>query len=138
MSAGITLRKYLLSDTTGVAAIVGTGAYQGSVPTTAALPFVWLRRRSVEYLEILNEAEDTPYIERYDIECVAETLDSVDSLADAVRTRLQGKSGALGSTLGDVYQWVSVSDQREDYIPRHVSADELLQVVSLDLEVINQ
>lgn len=136
MSTGVNLRNYVLAST-GVTDLISTRCYQNSVPRDASLPFVWFRRRGVEYLGVLGETEDTPYREFYDFECVSETLTEADSVADAVRGRLNGSSGTLGST-DAVYQWVEVADQLEDYVPRNMQADELWQVVSLDVEVINQ
>jgi hypothetical protein len=72
----------------------------------------------------------------YDFEVVATTLDEADDIADLVRTRLHGAHGTLNSTT--TYQWVEVQDQREDYVPQNMQADELLHIVSLDVEVINQ
>jgi hypothetical protein len=136
MTTGSNLRTYILNST-AIADLVGTQVYQNNVPVGVALPFVWFRRRGVEYLEILGEAETVPYREFYDVESVAESLNEADSIADAVRTRLHGASGTLGST-DAVYQWVGVQDQADDYVPRNMQADELLQIVSLDIEVINQ
>ena len=138
MAAGVDLRSYLVADTTGVYATVGTRIYQNSVPAEAALPFIWFRRRGVEYLDILGETETTPYREFFDFECVADNLDDADTLGDAVRTRLHGATGTIPSSGSNAYQWVDVNDQIDDYTPRNMQADELLHVVSLDVEVINQ
>ena len=131
---GEDLRTYLLADSS-VAAIIGTRCYEGEVDESATLPFVWLRRRGVEYLGILGEVEGVPYREWFDCECVADGVDAALDLADAARARLQGTSGTLGST---VYQWVAVTDQEDDYIPRQQAADERLTIASLNLEIINQ
>ena len=136
MTTGVNLRSYLLSST-AVEGLVATRVYQNNVPTGVVTPFVWFRRRGVEYLGVLGEAETVPYREFYDLEAVADTLNEADSLADVVRTRLHGSSGTLGST-DSVYQWIDVSDQSDDYTPRSMEADELLHIVSLDVEVINQ
>lgn len=139
MSTGENLRLYLIGSTAGstaVKAAVASRVYQNSVPTIGTLPFVWFRRRGVEFLETCGEVNQIPYIERYDFEIVAETLDQADDTADIVRSRLHGARGTLNSTTS--YQWVEVQDQREDYVPRNIQADELLHIVSLDVEVINQ
>jgi hypothetical protein len=138
MAAGVDIRSYLIADTTGVYAKVGSRVYQNSVPADAALPFVWFRRRGVEFLDILGEVESTPWREYFDFECVAANIDSADELGDAVRTRLHGASGPLPSSTGNFYQWVDVNDQSDDYIPRNMQADETLHVVSLDIDVTNQ
>ena len=139
MSTGENLRLYLIGTTAGSTAIkdeVGSGCYQNSVPASATKPLIWFRRRSVEFLETLGEVNTIPYREMYDFEVVATTLDEADDIADLVRTRLHGARGTLNSTT--TYQWVEVQDQREDYVPQNMQADELLHIVSLDVEVINQ
>lgn len=140
MSTGEVLRQYLIGTTAGSTAIkdeISSRCYQNSVPTAADMPFVWFRRRMVEFLDTLGEINTVPYREMFDFEVVADTLDEADDIADLVRIRLHGARGTLNSTEAS-YQWVEVQDQREDYVPRNMQADELLHVVSLDVEVINQ
>lgn len=136
MSTSVHLRNYLLSSTS-VAAEIGTRIYQNHVPENGAMPFVWFRRRGVEYLNCLGEVETKPWREFYDFECVAETMGGAEDVADAVRNRLHCAKGSLGTT-ATIYNWIDVQDQREDYIPRNMQADEVLHVVSLDVEVTNQ
>jgi len=138
-STGENLRLYLIGTTAGSTSIkdeISSRCYQNSVPSSAAMPYVWFRRRSVEFLETLGEANATPYLENFDFEVVADTLDEADDIADLVRTRLHGASGTLNSTT--TYQWVEVRDQREDYVPQNMQADALMHIVSLDMQVINQ
>jgi hypothetical protein len=134
MSTGANLRTYVLASTS-VSNLVGTRVYQGIVPTTASLPFVWFRRRSVEYLNTLGETETVPWREMFDWECVADDPAEADGVADAVRNRLHCAKGTMGTT---VYQWVDVQDQSDEYIPRNMQADEVLHIVSLDVEVTNK
>jgi len=143
MSCGEDLRAYLVGTTAGSSAIkaVTTRCYQNTVPSfgstdAGTLPFIWLRRRSVEFLETLGEADNVPYQEFYDFEVVADDIDEADDLAQLVIARLNGAKGTLNST--SAYQWVGVTEQTEDYIPRNQAADEHLHIVSLDVEVINQ
>ena len=138
MAAGVDLRSYLVADTTGVYSLVASRVYQNSVPSDATLPFVWFRRRGMEFLDILGESEPTPWREFFDFECVDDDIDGADALGDAVRSRLQGVSGLLPTSTGNTYQWVDVNDQSDDYIPRNMAADEMLHVISLDIEVTNQ
>jgi hypothetical protein len=136
MSASVDIRNYLTSDTTGVYYYVASRVYQNHVPSVGTLPFVWFRRRGVEYLNCLGETETKPWREFFDIECVSETMEEAEDVADAVRARLHCARGALGSTT-TIYNWVDVRDQSDDYVPRNMQADEVLHVVSLDVEVCN-
>jgi hypothetical protein len=132
--AGEDLRSYIVADST-INGIISTRCFQNTVPETATLPFIWFVRRGVEFLEILGEAESTPYREYYDFECVSDEVDQAIDLADAVRARLQGTSGSIGA---GTYQWVDVTDQSDTYIPRNIADDERLTIASLAVEVINQ
>ncbi len=134
MSTGENLRTYTLTDAP-VVALINSRMYQNTIPETAALPFVWFMRRSVEFLDVLGEEEATPWREFFDIECVAETVDGAIDLADAVRAALQATSGAFGT---GTIQWLSVRDHSDDYVVRNNAADDRLYVSSLDVEIVNQ
>jgi len=132
MSTGENLIKHLIDDS-NVAAVIADRAFQNVVPAEDALPYVWLMRRGTGDAGTL-EAEDVPYLEYFDVECVALGVDEAVDLAELVRTSLNGQQGTLGDGL---VQWVEVRDQSDDYVPRNVDADERLSVASLDLEVTN-
>lgn len=128
------LRTFVLTDAT-VAAAVTARMFENTVPSTSTtLPFIWYRLSGREWLGILGEAESKPYRERFDVECVADDLDDAHDLADAVRAKLDGHKGAMGT---GSYQWVHVMDQYEDYQARNLEADEHLHVVAMAVEVIN-
>ena len=133
-STGENLRTFILTST-GISALVSTRVYENTVPMSKDLPFIWYQRRTVQNLDILGEAEAVPYLEYYDVECVDDSVDGAIDLADLTRTKLEGHSGTMGTT---VYQWVSVRDQRDDYISRMQAADEQLSISALDVEIINQ
>jgi len=125
------LRDSLLIDLT-VARLVEDRMYVNVVPAGTDVPFVWIQRRGVEYLDALGEVEATPYRELVDIECVSDGAIEMMELTDAVRVALNGARGTVGQ---GVYSWVTVRDQAEDYVVRNM-ADQHLFIGSLDVEAI--
>jgi len=134
-STGENLRTLTLADTT-VTGYVSTRMYQNTVPQGATLPYIWYMRRGVAGNDVIGEVESVPMHEYWDIECVSDSVDTAIDLADAVRAALDGHSGEYESG-GDTVQWIDVRDQSDDYIVRNESADEVLSVASLDVEVVN-
>lgn len=135
MTATADLRTYILADA-GIAALVGTRMFSNSVPEVyVSVPFIWYRQARVEHLDLLGETEPVPYREYFDLECVSTDLAGAAALAAAIKTRINGKRGVIGS---GTYQAITVHDQYEDYQSRMVEADERLQVSALSVEVINQ
>jgi hypothetical protein len=129
MATDSDLRTYVLAD--GTVSGITTSYFQNTVPEAADVPFIWCRRQRIERDETIGEARRTLAI-WYDIECVSSDLDEAISLADAVRDRLEGTSGTMGS---GTYAWVTVEDQFDDYVPRNEAADESLHVISLIVQV---
>lgn len=133
-STGENLRTLILADAT-VSASVGTRCYQNTVPVSATMPYIWFMRRGLGKLGIIGEVEE-PYNEYFDLECVSDSVDTAIDLADAVRSAIDGHSGEYEAG-GDVAAWIDVLDQSDDYQIRNLSADEVLSVASLNVEVTN-
>lgn len=123
------IRTYLLAD----AAVSGktSRCFVNVVPEAKARPFIWLRRSGAGGTGVVGGA-DSIWQVRLDLECVAGDLDTASQLADAVRARLEGASGTLGS---NSYAWVAVEDQFDDYEIVNQAADEHLESVALNVEV---
>lgn len=128
MATDADLRTYTIADAT-VAAIT-TRWFVNSVPEFADLPFVYCRRARTVFRDIMGERDIEA--EYFDVECASDDLDEAISLADAVRDRLEGASGTIGS---GSYACVQVADQFDEYVPRVQAADETLHVISLVVEV---
>jgi hypothetical protein len=107
--------------------------YGGAVPAGTDVPFVWVQRRGVEFVNAIGETEAEPLKEFFDVECVSDNGLTVIELADAVRVTLDGIRGTMGE---HAYVWISVRDAAETYVPRNVDAGEHLFISSLDVEVI--
>lgn len=132
-ATGENLRTFLLADGT-VAGLVGTGVYQNVVPEDADLPFVWFARRGIEYLDVLGETESLPMYEYFDVECVDDSVDGTEDLADAVRAALNDHSGTFGDA---TVQWITVRNQADGYQTKNPDSDEALSISTLDVEIIN-
>ena len=114
-----------------VRTLVGARVYGAAVPDAAVRPFVWLQRRGVVESGVF-EAEDEPWKELFDVECMADDAADAAELAAAIRVALNGYSGRMGD---GVYSWVAVTGAGDDYLPRNLSADEHLFISALDVEV---
>ena len=129
MATDTDLRTYVVAD--GTVSAITTRYYQNTVPEGAELPFIWCRRSRMQRREMLDAVRDIE-AEFFDIECVSDDLDDAISLADAVRDRLEGTSGTVGS---GSYAHIGVEDQFDEYVARNQDADEHLHIVSLIVEV---
>lgn len=123
------IRTYVLADAT-VSAITSR-FYVNVVPHVGVKPFIWLRRSGANGAGVIGESDDI-WQRRFDMECVAGDLDEASDLADAVRSRLDGTYGTMGS---NAYAWVEVQDQYDDYDVVNQSADEHIEVVALSVQV---
>lgn len=127
------LIAYLLADT-GVSALVATRVHEGQVPQVDTFPYVWLERHTKEQTGGLTPRETQLVEQRFNVECVATSIASAQTLAEAVRASLHEKRGVLTGTEAAV-QGVFVEDHSDDYLPRNSGEDEGLHIVSLDVSV---
>lgn len=124
------LKTYLVASTSINAVVAGRVHYNWA-PQTSSYPRIWLQRQGTE--EELDMAGNgglasTSFI----LECSSTGLSEAYSLADKVRARLHGASGALGNTTARL---VTVTDQDEDYFPRSNDADDAVHVAALNVSI---
>lgn len=118
-----------------IRSLVEDRIYGGIVPPAAAVPFIWLQRRGVDYAGIM-EGEAEPLREFFDVECVSLDSQKAIEVSDAVRVWANSWSSAAPAIMGEhEYSWVSVVDASEDYVPRNSNAAENLFISSLNCEV---
>lgn len=128
-SAGETLKAYLVADTAGVNAIVSGRVHQNSIPIVSSVPHIWFRRSSEQQVTAMDGGTGL-YTARFDVECIASSVDSAINLADAVKTRLH----AVKTTTGGVnVMTMLVEDHDDDYAPKSIGSDDGLHVSALDL-----
>jgi hypothetical protein len=67
-----------------------------------------------------------------DVECAGLTETSAQSVADAIKTRLDGYKGAMGNA---TCQAAFLRDKDDDYLPFSNQSDEGIHVVSYSLQM---
>lgn len=141
MSLASDLRVFLLNST-GVSSLVGSSAsgriHYNEIPQSIddSLARIWYQvaddvtERTLDGQGGLHEA-------RIDLECFArDNPSSAIALAAAVKSRLDGQTGALNSTGSGVRaRGMFVEGKSDDYIPRMNFSDEGHDVVALDVLV---
>lgn len=122
------LRTFIVG-TTGVTSLISTRCHYNMVPQASARPNVWFRiasdteERTMDGVGGLHQAQG-------DIECVGLTETSAQNVADAVKTRLDGYKGTIGTA---TCQAAFLRDKDDDYIPYSNQSDEGSHVVAFTL-----
>lgn len=117
---GENIRAAMIADSTGVEALVSGRIHQNNVPESIVHPRVWFTR-AASFEEVDNDGNGGLTDSSWDIECHALTLDAAESVADAVKTLLNGHRGAFG---GDTVQGIFVEDHDDDYLPKGLGEDD--------------
>ena len=134
MSVAPVIRTFILGST-GVSALVGTRCHYTQIPGASAKPHVWFRvssdteERTMDGVGGLHEASG-------DIECVADSPAVAQSVAAAVKSRMDGHSGSIGSSTGTHRaQGVFLRDKDDDYVPYTNQSDEGAHVVAFGMQL---
>lgn len=122
------LRTYI-TGSTAVTDLVSTRVHYNHIPEASARPHVWFRVSS-DNEELTMDGAGGLHEAQCDIECVAITESTCQSVADAVKSRLHGYKGALG---GSTAQGLFLSDKDDDYMPFSVGSDEGAHVIAYSL-----
>jgi len=121
--------RTLVTATTPLSTLIGTRCHYNHVPESSAKPFVWFRvasdteERTLDGVGGLHEA-------LVDMECNASTETSAQSVADALKAKLDGYKGAMGN---ETAQAAFLRDKDDDYVPYSNASDEGAHVVSFTL-----
>lgn len=119
------LRTYIYAST-AVNQYTGTRIHYAQVPQSSAYPHIWYRitsdteERTMDGAGGLHEAY-------FDIECAATTPGAAQTLADAIKARLDGYAGTMG---GASAKAVFLRDKDDDYIPFSNQSDEGVHVIA--------
>ena len=130
MSVAPQLRTFILGAT-AVSDLVGTRCHYTHIPGASAKPHIWFRvssdteERTLDGVGGLHEASG-------DIECVADSPATAQSVAAAVKTRMDGYQGAVGTCRA---QGMFVRDKDDDYIPYTNQSDEGAHVIAFGLQL---
>lgn len=122
------IRTYVLGST-GVSSLVGTRCHYTQLPQVSAYPHIWFRiasdteERTMDGVGGLHEAT-------VDMECVGASQSSVQNVADAVKTRLDGYRGTMGNM---TCQAAFLRDKDDDYVPFSIQSDDGAHVAAFTL-----
>jgi hypothetical protein len=121
--------RTLIIGSTSVTGLISTRChYNKDAPMSSAKPFVWFRTTSDD--EPLTMDGVGGMHEAYvDIECVGLTESSVQSVADAVKGRLHGYSGAMGNISA---KGIFIASKDDDYVPFSTEGEEGEHVVAYE------
>lgn len=111
--------KTYVTAATSVNAVISGRMHQNSPPQESSKPFIWYRRSNENTPLTMDGAAGIHRVE-FDVECITTDPVTSESLADKVKTRLNGASGAFGSS---TVQGAFVNDHLDDYLPKGVGGD---------------
>lgn len=134
MSLDEDLRTELLTAAT--TALVGSRVVQNVVPQDlgSLFPRIWYMRTDRQEEIDLAGTRGLFMTSNYDVEVSDLDIDSSISIADTIRTTLNGKYGTFGA--GSV-KGVFVDDHDDQYIPRSVGDDEGIHVSALRVRIVS-
>jgi hypothetical protein len=127
MSLSSDLRNYLVSQAT-ITAYTSTGRiYPVRLPlklrTETSLPALTYWRRSGGHNHDLGGSAGTA-MPAVQIDCWAASYETADKLAEAVRLKLQGFAGTMGSTSTTTIQAITLDDEKDDFEPYDDGSDD--------------
>ena len=141
-SLGEDLRAFLVGSTGLAAAWPSTArglaaehvVEQNYIAQDPPLPRIWFQRDN-ENRELLLDGPSAPRVSEWNVEVIAATDDVVSDIVEALKTRLHGYDGTLGST-GARAALVTAEDHDDDYILRGLaSPDEAVSVAALRVTI---
>lgn len=127
------LRTFTIADA-AVAALIADRMHELHVPQSELKPHVYYARVSTEDERAMDSAVgEEPFRNLFAIDCWARTPEDADTLAGAIRDRLNNYRGTMGSR---TVQGVFVSSQSDDYMPKSEGSDKGLYLAALAAEVV--
>lgn len=127
--------KTFLAGRAAISAVTGARVYHNRAPMGYDGPYLWFARRTIDRDDdALDEAAGSrPYRVIYDVEAYSLDGDDCDTLADALG-ELSNYRGAFGG--GSSVQGIFLSDHSDEYVPRNKAADQELEAVAMQLEIV--
>lgn len=124
------LRTFVTASTS-CSAVIGSRMHQNHPPQDTSKPFVWYQRTSENEELTLDGVGGLKEVE-FTVECVSVDPVTHESLADKVKTRLNGRSGTFGASTA---QGVFVRDHADDYAPKSIGSDGGLHVSAFGVKI---
>lgn len=123
----------VLSGSTAVTALVSTRIYPVLAPQDTTLPYVTYQRGSLTPYQSMTESAGL-LDALITVSCWGETWPSVSSVADAVRTALKDKKGAIGTgATAQTVERMFLEDERDDAVLLETESG-FLAVYNTDLD----
>lgn len=123
--------KTYVTASTSCNVVIGGRMHQNSTPQDASKPFVWYQRTMENEPLTLDGVGGLRQV-MFDVECVTPDVSTAESLADKVKTRLNGKRGTFGNSAA---KGVFVADHSDDYAPKSVGGDSGLHVAAFAVTI---
>jgi hypothetical protein len=123
--------RSLITGSTAITALVSTRVHYNLVPHSSIYPRIWFRvtsdteDRTMDGVGGMHEA-------RADIECAGLTEDSAQNVADAVKTRLDGYTGSMGSS---VARGIFLRDKADEYERQANQSDEGVHIIAFTAQI---
>lgn len=124
------LRTFIRAST-AITDIVGTRVHYNYAPAVSVKPLIWFRVKSDKEPLTLDNVGGM-HEAMVDIECVGADPDEMLDLADVVKSRFHGYTGAVGS---HSCKAAFMSDKDDEYIPKSSQADEGSHIASFTLDL---
>ena len=134
MAVETDLRTYLLAQATITAIVGSSGVYCGNVPQAAATPLLLVSRVAGEHGHHLDGGAGY-CTARVQVDCYSTTYVAAAALAEAVRLKMQGYRGAMGTTTVSSVMLESDLDQSD---PPTDASDSWLYRRILDFGILYQ
>lgn len=120
------LRQYLVDSD-----IVGTRAFPVVLPQSADLPAITYARTTGAYDHNLKGSSGVA-IPTFELDCWAPTYEQADQIAEAVRQKMQGFSGTMGSV---TVTSVILDDESDHFEPAQDASDRAVFRITLRYRV---
>lgn len=132
MAIGTDLRTLLIAESTiNTALATTTSCYTDKTDQNAEMPYLVLTQLNEDPMKMLTVTSGLRMAE-FDIDCVASSRVTADTVADAVETYIKDYSGAAGSS---TVRAVLLNDRAYDSIPIGQGSENYKFVTTLNLQV---
>lgn len=125
------LRTYIIGSTYVTDEISTRCHYNANAPEYSAHPFVWFRVNQ-DNEELTLDGTGGMHECYVDLECVGDTEATAQAAADAVKARLHGTKGTMGSVTCHA---CFVNDKDDDYVPYMAEGNEGAHIVAYTVKV---
>lgn len=125
-------RTFLIASTSLADALGSTVAvHYNHVPQHMPRAYIWFRSAADTVLFTMDKVGGI-HQANYDVEVIADSESTAQSVADKLRTKCDGYKGTVANSSA---QGMFLRDKSDDYQPRGIDDDEGRSVIAYDMEV---